>query len=565
MYESQQTALDSALVQLERSVQTNQPGPAIQTAFREARIAYKQSEWLTAYYSPLTTKTLNGANILTVDDDYRTIEPQGFQVLEELIFPEYSPDNRADALQQLAMMRVNAKRLRQLADGNTFTDSHVFDALRLQIFRIVTMGITGFDSPVAFQSLPETVAALEGIRVQLTNYPLTDKNADLATKLDRAFTGAIAMLQTSRDFDRFDRLTFIRDHANPIGSLLLDAQNALGITVFSESRFLSPSARTLNQAGVFDPNFFVNYAEQRTTPDKIALGKMLFYDPILSGNSQRTCATCHQPDRDFTDGETKSLATGFGGRRIARNSPTLWNTALQAVQFADSRVVFLEDQASDVIENHDEMHGSLPDAVKALAANPRYAALFAKTYKTGVTEPNLKNAIASYMRSLVSLDSRLDKHLRGENDQVGRKAMLSDEEKLGFNVFMGKGKCATCHFFPLFNGTVPPAFQETESEVIGTPATRDEKQVDSDPGKFVITKNAVHQYAFKTPTVRFAGKTAPYMHNGVYRTLEEVVDFYNKGGGNGLGFALDNQTLPFDKLSLTDPEKRGLVAFMKGL
>ena len=463
------------------------------------------------------------------------------------------------------MMRVNAKRLRQLANGNTFTDSHIFDALRLQVFRIVTMGITGFDSPVAFQSLPETVAILEGIRAQLTNYPLADKNADLASKLDRAFAGAIAMLQTNRDFDRFDRLTFIRDHANPLSGLLLDAQNALGITVCSESRFLSPSARTLNQAGIFDPNFFVNYAEQRTTPDKVALGKMLFYDPILSGNSQRTCATCHQPARDFSDGETKSLATGFGGRRIARNSPTLWNTALQAVQFADLRVIFLEDQASDVIENSDEMHGSLPDAVKALAANPQYAALFARTYKMGVTEPNLKNAIASYMRSLVSLDSRLDKHLRGENDQAGQRAMLSDEEKLGFNVFMGKGKCATCHFFPLFNGTVPPAFQETENEVIGTPATINEKQVDSDPGKFVITKSAVHQHAFKTPTVRFVAKTAPYMHNGVYRTLDEVVDFYNKGGGNGMGFELDNQTLPFDKLNLTEPEKRGLVAFMKGL
>jgi cytochrome c peroxidase len=562
-YETQQTALDSALARLERAVDTRQPGPAIQTAFREARIAYKQIEWLTAYYSPLTTKALNGANILTVDDDYRTVTPQGFQVLEELVFPEYDPANRADALQQLGMMRINAKRLRQLAEGNTLTDSHIFDALRLEIFRVITLGITGFDSPVAFQSLPETMAALEGVRAQLANYPIADKNPGLAAKLNTAFAGAIAMLKTSRDFDSFDRLTFIRDHANPLSSLLFDAQNALGIKVFTESRLLSPSARTLTEAGVFNPNFFVNSTDNVATTDKIALGKMLFYDPILSGKSGRTCATCHQPNRDFTDGEAKSLATGFGGRRIARNSPTLWNTALQAVQFADSRVVFLEDQASDVIQNQDEMHGSLPEAVKALAANPRYATLFAKTYKTGVTEPNLKNAIASYMRSLVNLDSRFDKHLRGEKSP--QKAMLTNDEKLGFNIFMGKGKCATCHFFPLFNGTVPPAFLETESEVIGTPASANGKQVDADPGKFVVTKNAVHQHAFKTPTVRFAAKTAPYMHNGVYQTLDEVVDFYNKGGGNGLGFQLDNQTLPFDKLNLTEAEKRGLVAFMKGL
>ena len=112
---------------------------------------------------------------------------------------------------------------------------------------------------------------------------------------------------------------------------------------------------------------------------------------------------------------------------------------------------------------------------------------------------------------------------------------------------------------------MPPVYQETESEVLGTPATADSKQVDSDVGKFVLTKREPHRYAFKTPTVRHVAKTAPYMHNGVYRTLCEVVEFYNKGGGNGLGFSLDNQTLPFDKLNLTIPEKKALVAFMEAL
>jgi cytochrome c peroxidase len=130
---------------------------------------------------------------------------------------------------------------------------------------------------------------------------------------------------------------------------------------------------------------------------------------------------------------------------------------------------------------------------------------------------------------------------------------------------MGKGKCATCHFFPLFNGTVPPAYQETESEVLGAPATAAGKEVDSDVGKFVLTEREPHRYAFKTPTVRHVSKTAPYMHNGVYKTLEEVVDFYNNGGGNGLGFNLENQTLPFDELNLTINEKKALVAFMRVL
>lgn len=100
---------------------------------------------------------------------------------------------------------------------------------------------------------------------------------------------------------------------------------------------------------------------------------------------------------------------------------------------------------------------------------------------------------------------------------------------------------------------------------MGTPAAADGKTVDPDIGKFILTKRDPHHYAFKTPTVRNVAKTAPYMHNGVYRTPDEVVDFYNKGGGNGLGFNLPNQTLPFDRLNLTGPEKKALVAFMRAL
>lgn len=343
----------------------------------------------------------------------------------------------------------------------------------------------------------------------------------------------------------------------PLSSSVIDAQKALGIPVFTEKRLLSTSARTLTDSGAFDANYFINFEEQSMTSERIALGKMLFFNPILSNNSGRTCATCHQPDKAFTDGEPKSFALGFNGMRISRNAPTLLNASFQAAQFADSRVTFLEDQASDVIRNPQEMHGSLPDAVAALRNEPESRKLFEEAYSDGVTESNLKNAIASYIRSLSSLDTRLDRHFRGD------ETLLTAEEKSGFNLFMGKAKCATCHFFPLFNGTVPPAYQETESEVLGTPATAEGKSVDPDVGKFVLTKREPHRYAFKTPTVRHVALTAPYMHNGVFKTLEEVVDFYDQGGGNGLGFNLENQTLPFDKLNLTVSEKKALVAFMK--
>lgn len=556
--------LDSAVSQLQQTIRTRSDDAAIQAAFRRARLAYKRTEFISAYYSPETTRALNGPNLPDVDDDLRVNAPEGFQVLEEDLFPAVNRAKQTEIVHQAALLRSNVNRLRTISASNELTDSHVFDAMRLEVFRIVTLGITGFDSPKAFHSLPEAATSLQRLRQQLEAYKLADQNPELARRLTNAFDESIHTLQTARSFDSFDRLVFIRQYANRLSSLLLDAQKTLSIPVFTESRLLAPNARTLTDSGVFNPAYFVNMDEQRPTPERVALGKRLFVSPMLSADANRTCATCHQPDRAFTDGEPTSLAvnrdgTNRSGHRIARNAPTLLNAAFQATQFADSRVVFLEDQAADVIQNEQEMHGSLPEAVKALRRNPTYRAEFAKSYSEGITEQTIKNAIASYIRSLTGLDSRLDRYFRGQTNA------LTAEEKYGFNLFMGKGKCATCHFFPLFNGTVPPAFQETESEVLGTPATASGKKVDPDVGKFILTQREPHRYAFKTPTVRNAAKTAPYMHNGVYRTLDEVVEFYNKGGGNGLGFNLPNQTLPFDQLNLSGPEKKALVAFMKVL
>ncbi|ACT91829.1 cytochrome c peroxidase [Dyadobacter fermentans] len=548
------TGLDSAVSRLQTDIRARRPA-AIQASFRDARLAYKRVEFISAYYSPETTRALNGPNIPEVDDDLRVNEPQSFQVLEEMVFPEVATDAYPDMLHAANVIRANVNRLRRISESNELTDSHIFDAMRLEVFRIVSMGITGFDSPVAFHSLPEVAAALESMQRQFRHY--TKTNDGPAAQLHSAFDAALAYIRKSPDFDAFDRLEFIRHYANPLSSSVIDAQKALGIPVFTEKRLLSTSARTLTDSGAFDANYFINFEEQSMTSERIALGKMLFFNPILSNNSGRTCATCHQPDKAFTDGEPKSFALGFNGMRISRNAPTLLNASFQAAQFADSRVTFLEDQASDVIRNPQEMHGSLPDAVAALRNEPESRKLFEEAYSDGVTESNLKNAIASYIRSLSSLDTRLDRHFRGD------ETLLTAEEKSGFNLFMGKAKCATCHFFPLFNGTVPPAYQETESEVLGTPATAEGKSVDPDVGKFVLTKREPHRYAFKTPTVRHVALTAPYMHNGVFKTLEEVVDFYDQGGGNGLGFNLENQTLPFDKLNLTVSEKKALVAFMK--
>jgi cytochrome c peroxidase len=220
----------------------------------------------------------------------------------------------------------------------------------------------------------------------------------------------------------------------------------------------------------------------------------------------------------------------------------------------------LEFQVNSVVHNENEMGGSTEQLARLIKEDKKMYAAFALAYR-GEVEPvspfTIANAIASYMRSLQSLNSRFDQYMRKE------PVPFSAPEKNGFNLFMGKAKCGTCHFMPLFNGLVPPNFNETESEVLGVPASlKKPYQLDADSGKYYFTKSLVHLYAFKTPTLRNIALTAPYMHNGVYKTLEEVIDFYNNGGGKGLGIAPSNQSHPFNRLDLSKKEKKEIISFL---
>ena len=148
----------------------------------------------------------------------------------------------------------------------------------------------------------------------------------------------------------------------------------------------------------------------------------------------------------------------------------------------------------------------------------------------------------------------------------GDVAAMTTEEKQGFNLFMGKAKCGSCHFAPLFNGTVPPGYTDSEVEILGVPVSMHKPfKLDSDLGAGIAERAPLHDHAFKTSSVRNAAVTAPYMHNGSMATLEEVIDFYDAGGGLGLGLTVPNQTLASDSLQLSKSEKRALVAFIGSL
>ena len=531
----------------------------LRRAFLACRKLYKGIEPFSEYFFPATSRLINGPPLPEIEaEENKAFEPEGFQVIEELLYPEVDTTQREVLTAEIRKLRREVARCRQLWAVTTVTDAHVFDALRLQVFRVMTLGISGFDTPLCQTAIPEAAVSMQHIRQYLHGYAKTQPAGDT---LIRQLEAAVVYLNQHPDFNSFDRARFIRQYANPVSEQLLALQQKLSVPVLTDRRPLRSSAATLFAVGAFDADAYATTAGARMNPAKVELGRKLFSDPVLSANNQRSCAGCHQPDRAFTDGLAKNT-TLTGNGLVARNTPTLLNAALQAGQFYDMRTPTLESQSFDVVHNTGEMNGSLRQVAADLQRSPEYVALFKKAFPAhrGAIEPaQIQNALAGYERTLLSFNSRFDHYMRG-NDRA-----LSAEEIYGFNLFMGKAKCGICHFMPLFNGTVPPGFTKTESEVIGVPAGADNKTLDTDIGRYAYVKVEPLKHAFKTPTLRHIGQTAPYMHNGIYRTLEQVVDFYDKGGGTGLGFELDNQTLPAEPLSLTRGEKKALIAFLKAL
>lgn len=530
----------------------------IQQQFLDCRITYKQMEFLLEYYYPAAANRINGAPLLEAEpsEPEEPQHPTGFQVLEELVYDDISNESRLLIANEISSISYQVRKVQSYLDDLQPDAVSTFDALRLNIYRMIAKGLSGFDSPAAVNNIPEAVATLESMQAVLKFY---DADGALAIKL----AAAIKFAKSDPDFNSFDRAVFIAEHINPLLSALHDFQTSKNIAFTSVPRAVQPGATHQFASDAYNMYYFAPSGTSPITPELTALGKKLFNDPRLSSTGKRSCAGCHEEGKAFTDGLAVNTSL-FGNKQLSRNTPTLINAALQPVQFADSRISFLEDQVHAVISNRDEMAGEFSAIVAAIANDKSYKKLFAAAFEKAdrtVSEQGIKKALAAYVRSLTSLNSRFDKYMRGD------KLAMNTEEIHGFNLFMSKAKCGTCHYVPLFSGAVPPLYDKMESEVLGVPATTDTLHavIDADSGKFHLYKMPHQLFSFKTPGLRNIALTAPYMHNGVYKTLEEVIDFYNRGGGNGLGFEIESMTLAPDKLDLTPAEKKALIAFMHTL
>ncbi len=531
----------------------------IKDLFLQLRLAYKRFEWAAEYFVPATSSLVNGPPVQEVEmPEIRIIEPAGLQVMEGLIFPKYDVQRKKELIVQLNLLKLDCDRYKTFFGNIDIFDWQVFDATKLEIFRLMTLGITGFDNPLTLKSMPETMASLESMQQVFSQY----NENNVADYLERLLESAIIFCRINPDFNSFNRMEFIIRYGNPVTSEITSLEEKLKIHIIRYNRLLNQDAKTLFDTGAFNVNAYAPDHSSFTSDRKIALGKRLFSDPILSGTGKRSCQSCHQPERAFTDGLVRNTIIDRNVL-LERNTPTLINAALQPALFYDLRVNSLEDQSLAVVQSSREMHGSMILSVQLLWKDKIYRQQFLDAFpyedKNSIDTFEVMNAIGSYIRSLVYLNSRFDEYMRGSNSAMNR------DEINGFNLFMGKAKCATCHFMPLFSGVFPPRFIKMEMEVIGVPGKRGENKIDPDEGRYGIVKVESQRHAFKIPTVRNASLTAPYMHNGVFSTLDQVVDFYNKGGGAGLGIHLANQTLPTDTLGLTVKETNEIIAFIKTL
>ncbi|HTS86911.1 MAG TPA: cytochrome c peroxidase [Gemmatimonadales bacterium] len=535
--------------------------PEQRVAFRAARARYKRVESLLAVYGPGVASLLNGP--LADETEDRPAgplgAPAGFQVVEASLFPDGTRVGRDSLARTVRSMENAVGRFRRLTIHLDIPQAAVLDAARLEVARITSLGLAGFDAPLSGDGLVESAAALEGLRDLVRAEP----RRAFWVRIDEALAAASGELATHPDFDSLDRLAFITRFANPAAWAIEAARAKLPDTL-PLRRLWRRTAATIFDSAAFDAGAYApDYALPPTTA-LLALGSRLFVEPRLSGPGTRACTFCHDPARAFTDGHARSALLIAGGV-TPRNTPTLVNAALQPALFDDSRVGSLEAQAAAVLANPAEMGGSDELAARRLREDPSYREAFAALWRgrpdSGLTGRAVRVAIAAYVRSLVALNSRFDRAARGDT------ALLTASERRGFTLFMGKGHCGTCHFVPLFNGTMPPDFVTSEPEIIGVP-TRPAHQgarLDPDPGRGGVDHEPAHQFAFRVPTLRNVALTAPYMHNGVFQTLEAVVDFYNRGGGSGVGARVPDQTLPGHPLHLTPEERADLIAFLGSL
>lgn len=586
-----------------QKAQWGEDSQVLKRKIKETRLQYKRVEFLLEYYYPKHVKAyINGAPLDHVDpypyiedysDDYypggaeaymnsrpldylegghyqaepRVVAPQGLQVLDEMIFGSDEPNQEelillVNSLNQKFSTLVDALILR-----SHFQQFEIIEACRLELIRIFSLGVTGFDTPGSLNALNESRVALEGMH---SVFKISFEETSGRRAVEKKFNQAIDFLKRDVTFEGFDRMAFLKDYVDPLYKELKDFHQTLHLPT-SASLEIGEHSWNFNSSSIFaedllNPYYYGMLPRGDDTPELRQLGERLFFEKQLSRSGKLSCASCHKPELAFSDGRPLSHSS-VEGKSVKRNSPGLINAVFADRFFYDLRAYDLPDQAAHVIESHLEFNTSMDEIIHKLNTSEEYLGHFKTSFggEGEITHDQFSRALAAYVMSLKSYQSPFDQYVRGERKKINPEVIA------GFNLFMGKAACGTCHFAPTFSGLVPPLFQENESEVLGVLRKPESFEIDDDPGRRgngILQENfEIYNNSFKTTTVRNIALTAPYFHNGAYPDLESVLNFYNHGGaaGIGLSYELPNQTLPPDSLHLSDIEKSQMISFLESL
>lgn len=546
----------------------------IKQQIRKNRLKLKAVDFWLRYFEPIAYRKINGPLPVEWETEvFEKFEPPYRRTGAGLTLAELYLDEKTiqkDSLLHLVDTSINAIATFE-ADSITSqlnSHHHFFLANRLFLLNLAAIYTTGFECPDTNNIIPELRAMLPAVKKIYKDFDASFSSTSLTTEYLQLYEKAIDFVNKQPgQFSLFDHFNFIKEYINPLFRLNQQFINSYDVTTINFNDYaLNNKANSVFDKALFNSQntkgIFSLVDDENVLSEIKKMGKLLFYDPILSGNNKRSCASCHKPTEYFTD---TTLATPFqfdGQTHLTRNTPSLINSVFNHLIMLDGKHISLQAQAKEVMTKHEEMNANEEDLLKKVMSCKEYRNAFKKFLKYTPEEKNVSfshiiSAITFYYADFSNYYSPFD-------DAMNKNAGINNETKKGFNLFMSKAQCATCHFVPHFNGIKPP-YVSSEFEILGVPEDTSYSKLSTDKGRYTVNPAPEMMNAFRTTTLRNTQFTKPYMHNGVFQTLEQVIDLYDAGGGVGKKLNVPNQTLSSDSLKLTKTEKTQLISFIHSL
>lgn len=564
--------LEQSFKLIESSIQTGDKNEILSNIV-DARILLKKLDPILRYNAPIQQKWINGP--LPVEWETEVFEKfempykrigGGLLLLQQELESDGNQQRLSELLQLAQKGIAEVKHDTLIKHLNS--SWHTFYMNRLFLLNLAAIYTTGFENPDPERVIPELITVLDGQKeiYQMHNqqHPNQSFSNDYLFHFERTVRFVQHQPHHLKDFDHF---TFIRDFIRPL--FQMNAQHILSYKLRSKN-LIDYSIESACEE-IFDPLLYEGIDTKgwyKPIKDPFVLdsiqsiGRMWFFDPIFSGNNKRSCASCHKPNEYFTDTALKTAITFDFTGKLNRNTPTLLHVNLNHLAMHDGRFYSLMHQAEDVVGNPLEMQTSPKNIIAKMNQIPRYKKSL--QWLSSLTPDHPEAEFGHISSALMVYYNAFNHNTSSFDSMIKNVKPMETEVVSGFNLFMGKAQCATCHFPPHFGGVKPP-YTNSEFEVLGTPSDEKNTRLSQDSGRYLLNPAPETLHAFRTPILKNVSRTAPYMHNGVFKTLEEVIDFYDAGGGAGRGLEVENQTLSSDSLHLSSSEKKQLIQFLNHL